>query len=155
MQSHRLYHHLLLCKWLHRPGRTREAGSFQEQTHLLLEQLFRDRERVRNHHQSQAGLGSNGKSRPPQAPGKAATRPASVRAALCHGLPPGCVGHGALLHVVSVSPQPLPPQQAVKAALSQAAFSCCDPGIATNVKEVKEGDVAVIFRKQHMHTIES
>lgn len=58
------------------------------------------------------------------------------------------MGHGALLHVISISLQPLPPQKAVKAVLSQAAFSCCDPGIATNVKGGKGGDIAVIFCKQ-------
>lgn len=44
--------------------------------------------------------------------------------------------------------QPLPPQQAVKVVLSQAALSCCHPGTASNVKWGKERDGTVISGKQ-------
>lgn len=44
--------------------------------------------------------------------------------------------------------QPVPPQQAVKDALRQAASSCSHPGTASNIKWGKGSDVAVIFGKQ-------
>lgn len=47
MQSHHLYHHLLLWKCLHRPSTISEVGTFQEQILLLLEQLFRESKRLK------------------------------------------------------------------------------------------------------------